>query len=109
MENPITFDQLPFAVGKLLNKVEQLEQLLLKQTPPQAEAPDELLTVKQAAKFLNLTVATVYTKVSRKELPVMKRGKHLHFSQKELLDYLKEGKKRTNSEIAAEAQKHTRR
>jgi excisionase family DNA binding protein len=109
MENPITFDQLPFAIGKLLTKVEHLEQLLLKQTPPKAEAPDELLTVQQAAKFLNLTVATIYTKVSRRELPVMKQGKRLHFSKKELLEQLQKGRKKTNSEIEAEAQKHLRR
>ena len=110
MENQITFDQLPFAVGKLLQKVELLEQLLLSsQKNPTAEAPDKLLTVKQTAEFLNLTVATIYSKVSRKELPVMKRGKHLHFSEKELFDYLRAGKKRTNSEIEAEAQKRLRK
>jgi len=63
----------------------------------------KLLTIKQAAEFLNLSVPTVYSKVSRGELPVMKRSKRLYFSKAELLDYIKGGRKKTNSEIESEA------
>ena len=69
---------------------------------------DELLTVVQAASFLKLAVPTIYSKVSLGELPVMKRGKRLYFSSTELLDYLKDGRKKTNSEIEAEAQAYLR-
>ena len=67
------------------------------------ENPDKLLTVKEAADFLNLKPQTVYSKVSRNELPVMKRGKHLHFSSVELLKYLKQGRKKTICEIENQA------
>jgi hypothetical protein len=40
----------------------------------------------------------------RGELPVMKRSKRLYFSSKELLAYLKGGRKMSNAEIEAEAE-----
>jgi len=66
--------------------------------------PDQLLTIQQAAELLSLTVPTMYSKVSRGELPVMKRSKRLYFSRTELLEYLKAGRKKTNAEIESEAE-----
>ncbi len=74
--------------------------------PKQVESttqPEQLLTIQEAAEFLSLTVPTMYSKVSKGELPVMKRSKRLYFSRNELLDYLKAGRKKSNSEIDAEA------
>jgi excisionase family DNA binding protein len=68
------------------------------------EQPERLLTVQEAAQFLNLTVPTIYSKVSKGELPVMKRSKRLYFSNTELMEYLKEGRKKSNAEIEQEAQ-----
>lgn len=68
------------------------------------EQPEQLLTVQEAAQFLNLTVPTIYSKVSKGELPVMKRSKRLYFSSTELMEYLKEGRKKSNAEIEQEAE-----
>lgn len=68
-------------------------------TPPQ----DQLFTIQEASEFLSLTVATLYSKVSKSQIPVMKRGKRLYFSRTELLDYLKQGRKKTTTEIETEA------
>lgn len=67
------------------------------------EDSEELLTVQETAQFLNLAVATIYSKVSRGELPVMKQGKRLYFSSTELMQYLKEGRKKTYTEMEASA------
>ena len=67
------------------------------------EQPEELLTVQEAAKFVNLAVATIYSKVSREELPFMKRGNRLYFSSIELMEYLKQGRHKSNAEIEQEA------
>lgn len=64
---------------------------------------ERLLTIHEASEFLNLTVATIYCKVSKRELPFMKRSKRLYFSSSELLEYLKQGREKSNSEIEAEA------
>lgn len=80
-----------------------LKESPAKQADP-TEQPEKLLNVQEAAQFLSLTVPTIYSKVSRKELPVMKRSKRLYFSSKELIAYLKGGRKMSNAEIEAEAE-----
>lgn len=64
---------------------------------------DELLTVQDTAKFLNLSVPTIYSLISKGELPVMKRSKRCYFSKQELIEYLKQGRRKTLSELATEA------
>ncbi len=105
MEQVLTFEQLPKAVTMLTQQVSELKQLLLESRQPNTSIsqPEQLLNIQQAAEFLNLTVTTMYTKVSKGELPVMKRGKRLYFSQTELLEYLKTGRKKSNTEVQAEA------
>lgn len=82
---------------------EALKESAIRNTTAPTPPKDELLTVKQTAAFLKLTVPTIYSKVHRRELPFMKKGKRLYFSQKELLAYLQSGRKKTHTEIAAEA------
>lgn len=67
------------------------------------EQPEQFLTIQEAAEFMSLSVPTMYSKVSRCEIPSMKRGKRLYFSLKELTEYLRNGKKKTTAEIEAEA------
>jgi excisionase family DNA binding protein len=64
---------------------------------------DKLLTIEEAANFLSLAKSTLYCKVSKGELPYIKRGKRLYFSRVELSNYLQQGKKLTSAEIAEDA------
>ena len=100
----LTFEQLPTAVTLLTKQVSELKELLLKRTEQPTEQPDKFLTIREAGEFLNLSVPTMYSKISKGELPVMKRGNRLYFSQIELMEYLKAGKKKTTAEIEAEAE-----
>jgi excisionase family DNA binding protein len=77
-----------------------------KQEVHQQAETDELLTVQDAAKFLSLTVPTVYGLISKGELPVMKRSKRCYFSKVELIDYLKQGRRKTLAETAIEAERY---
>jgi len=92
---------------QLSNLIQSSVRKALKETPPQTveptEQPEQLLTVQEAAQFLNLTVPTIYSKASKGELPVMKRSKRLYFSSTELMEYIKEGRKKSNAEIEQEA------
>lgn len=83
-------------------KEAQAEIQLIKDEP--TNHSEQLLTIQQASELLNLTVPTMYSKVSKGELPVMKRGKRLYFFRAELMDYIKEGRKKSNAEIEAEAE-----
>jgi excisionase family DNA binding protein len=97
--NFITFDKLPEAVAQLLCEIAILKELVISKNNHQQPEDFKLLSIKEAAAFLNLSVPTVYGKVSKAELPVMKRGKRLYFSRLELTEYLKQGRKKTNTEI----------
>lgn len=95
---------------QLSNLIKSSVRKVLKETPPQTvepfDQPEQLLTIQEAADFLTLTVPTMYSKVSKGELPVMKRSKRLYFSRTELLEYLKQGRKKSNAEIEEEAENH---
>jgi excisionase family DNA binding protein len=102
----------PFEVIEArLNNIETLLLDLKHTQKEQGEQPeiDELLTVQDTAKFLSLSVPTVYTLISKGELPVMKRSKRCYFSKIELIDYLKQGRKKTLSETAKEADSYIKK
>lgn len=87
---------------------QEIETLLAdfkqQQEPPKAQPePERLLTVREAAKLLNLTVGTLYTLNQQGALPSCKRGKRLYFSSTELVDWVKQGRKKTTAEIQAAA------
>lgn len=73
------------------------------ESKPPTEQPEELLTIQEAAQFLNLTVPTMYSKVSKGEISVMKKSKRLYFSSTDLMEYVKSGRKKSNAEIEADA------
>lgn len=77
-----------------------LSNLGLLQTKEEPEA--DITDLKGAAKILNNAPATIYNKVSRKEIPHFKKGKKLYFSKSGLITWLKEGKKLTLTEIENE-------
>lgn len=89
------------AVSKALQEVQFPEQ--------KTQEQDQLLTVEQCAEFLNLSKATIYGLISKGELPVMKRSKRCYFSRLELVQYLKEGKRNSNSETNSEAESYLKK
>jgi len=97
-------ESLPQAMYDLFIKVDELTEMVRILTPHQPTASeDKLLTVKEAAEFLNLKPPTIYSKVNRGELPYSKIGKRLYFSQAELTSYIKSGKVLSNDEIEQQA------
>jgi excisionase family DNA binding protein len=102
MQNPFE------ALEARLNNIETL-LLDLKHLPkeqPTQTQQDELLTVQDTAEFLSLSVPTIYGLISKGELPVMKRSKRCYFSKSELMDYLKQGRKKTLAETASQADQY---
>lgn len=104
MPEEITFDRLPHAVAQLYTKLVHIERLLQEQSHNLKPESEQLLTVQQTADFLNLSVPTIYGYVQRQEIPVNKRAKRLYFSKGELTEWIKAGRKKTVSEIEAEAE-----
>lgn len=71
----------------------------VKNGQPGTDNPDQLLTIEEVATLLHLAKATVYTKVSKNELPgVCKQGKRLYFDRQTIIDWIKQGRKKSNAE-----------
>ena len=102
--SPIKLNELEILIQNSVKKA------LNESTQTTTGQPDteQLLNVKEAAAFLNLTPYTLYGLVSRGEIPVNKKGKKLMFLRSELIGWVKSGRKKTSSEIEAEAVNYLR-
>ena len=99
----ITFEKLPQAVTQIYDKLENIERLLLSKINLSNPEEDKLLTIREAAVILHLSVPTIYGLVQRQGIPVCKQGKRLYFLKKELTAWIMTGRKKTVAEITAEA------
>jgi len=99
---PFSFDKVPEVIRQLFEKVEKIE-LLIGNLQPKDPDENQLLTIQEAAEFLKVTVPSLYSKVSRKEIPVNKPGRRLYFYKNDLLDWVRANKKKTNTELQSEA------
>lgn len=104
-KSTVTFDNLPSFVNQLLNKVCNIETMLLKQAEKSETSQEDLITVKKASELLGLAESTIRSKVSRRELPYHKpkNSKKLLFSRKELMLYLESGRVKTVDEVYQDA------
>lgn len=93
-------------INDVANEVAKKIELWAVNLPQPTEQPDQLLTIQQAAEFLNLTVPTLYGYVHANKIPVSKPGKRLYFSKHELLEWAKAGRKKTLKDIEAEADQY---
>lgn len=101
MNNP--FEIIEARLSNIESLLLNLKHSFLEQKPESVS--ESLLTVKQTAELLSLSVPTIYTLISKGEIPVMKRSKRCYFSKSEILEYLKAGRKSTNSEVKVKAGK----
>lgn len=102
MDNP--FDLILNRLDTIQDKVGEIGTIL--QLAPQLPEPakDSLLNIKQAAELLGLSVPTLYSKVSKAEIPVSKQGNRLYFSKQELTNWIKTGRKKTIAETQVGAE-----
>jgi excisionase family DNA binding protein len=67
----------------------------------------DILTFKEGCKFLNIAEPTGYAKISKRELPFLKKGKFIYFSKKQLTDWLHSGQRKTVEQMEEEAREYT--
>lgn len=65
---------------------------------------DEIGGIELAIKITGKAKPTIYSLVHSRKIPHLKQGKKLYFSRRELTDWLKSGKRKTQPEIALEAE-----
>lgn len=99
---------LQLEIEELTKLIENIVRKVVNETysqKPQQE-PEIIFTIQEAAKFLSLSVPTIYGLISKREIPVMKRSKRCYFLKSELIDYLKEGRHKTVTDIEDAAAKY---
>ncbi|MDR2407929.1 MAG: helix-turn-helix domain-containing protein [Bacteroidales bacterium] len=110
MEKEISFDRLPESVNYLIGKVESLEQAFL-QMKSELKYPNPIdgwMDVDGLIDYLPDKPAkpTVYGWVSERKIPHHKGGKKLRFLKSEIDAWLSEGKRKSETELEAEATKY---
>ena len=98
----LKFENLPSAVAEILKGQSELRALLLNKAIQQSEI-ETPLNIKEVSKLTELSVPTLYGYVQRNEMPYYKKGNRLKFFKSEIIDWIKEGKVKSISEIEAEA------
>ena len=64
---------------------------------------NELLTIEETAKYINMAVSSVYGLVHTKRIPYIKRGKRLIFERTKINEWLHAGRQKTREEIEEQA------
>ncbi len=89
----MNIQELQNSYNLLCRRVEKLEDFVMDYKILSIKKDSDTIGINEAAIFLNYTKSTIYTKVSKKELPCFKRGKSLFFSKSQLTAYLQSGVK----------------
>ncbi|WP_296150521.1 helix-turn-helix domain-containing protein [uncultured Flavobacterium sp.] len=89
-------------IDEICRRIERIEQHLM--SGAVSIKTDEPINVQEASRLVHLSVATIYSKVSRNEIPVNKVGKKLYFYRSELEDWIRSGRIRTALEIRKEVE-----
>jgi len=89
-KQPITFENLPSAIGLLLSKVEGLERIMNAASAPPPPQP-EYVTILEAQEILRhtVTVQTLYNWKYQKRIATTKVGRKLLFKRTEVEAMLK--------------------
>ncbi|PSG87384.1 helix-turn-helix domain-containing protein [Aurantibacter aestuarii] len=93
----------PFEI--IMNRLDEIEVLINKIKVNEIEKK-ELLTIKEVADFLKLTVPTIYGYTHRNLIPYIKKGRKLYFYKNEIEEWLMEGKKSSTRELNIRVNKY---
>jgi excisionase family DNA binding protein len=99
---PLTEDELRAAIR------DELKQVLSDVSVRDETTPDEIGGIDLAVAITGLAKPTIYTLTSNRKIPFLKRGKRLYFSRQRLIEWLKEGEQKLESEITDQARKFKR-
>lgn len=85
----LSFDNLPEAVGYLIRKIEVLEQKIDAMAPtPKCPNAQTTIDIGKAAELIQKAKSTIYTMVRLGRIPAYKKGKKLYFIEEELQKWI---------------------
>jgi len=83
-----------------------VQKAILKNQNLADDQNSSFMDVNQAAEFLGIAKATLYGKCCNLLVPHFKKGKKLYFDKRELIDWLKSGKRKTINDITESVNTH---
>lgn len=86
----------------IARKIDELQSIALIGAKP-------ILSLREAARFLDYSEQTMYRKVSDGEIPYSKQGGKLFFVKKDLEEWATRGRRRSNKELEQMATTHVLR
>lgn len=101
MENIVLISISKIELESLIEK--SIRRVLSESITGNINESDVMLSIKEASQLLKVSVPTIYHYTSARLIPFFKRGKRLYFSKQALMEWVKEGKVKTVSEIEIEA------
>lgn len=101
----VSHNNMPQALAYLISKMDDLENLLNVQTTAKVEPTDHWFNLQELCKYLPDRPArqTVYGWIGQRIIPYHKKGKKLQFLKSEIDAWLKTDKRKTTTELQAEA------
>lgn len=104
----LTLETLPKAFTHLTNEVSEIKRLLLEKSNEQPTETDRWFDLNELCIYHpdKPTKPTVYGWVNAGTIPVHKGGKKLRFLKSEIDNWLRQGRKKTLSETASEAERY---
>ncbi|WP_434981374.1 helix-turn-helix domain-containing protein [Daejeonia sp. YH14] len=108
--NEISFETLPKAVAFLNDQIAELKALV-ENSRTSAKSSDKKIPIDldAACQILGKAKPTIYTLVRTRKIPCYKNGKKLYFFEDELLEWIRNGKRKTLSEIDEDANRNYRK
>jgi len=96
-------------VGEYIELHKSMFNELANLMPTEINTPKELLTIQEAAEFLSLSVATLYTMNCRNQIPMLKVSGKVYYRRSALTDWLNSGERKTKTQLQQEAKNEKRK
>ncbi len=107
--NDISFENLPRAVAHLVSEIAEIKFLVERKEIPLIPPKRIPIDIDAACQIIGKAKPTVYTLVRTRKIPCYKNGKKLYFFEDELLEWIRNGKRKTLSEIDEDANRNYRK
>lgn len=96
---PISFEDLPEAVGRLINEVSEVRKLISESQTNTKTSNKVPIGIDEVCILTGKVKSTIYSLVYKRSIPCYKKGKKLYFYEDEILEWINSGKRLSNSEL----------
>ena len=104
MKTP-NFEQLPSAVAALRDEVFEIKSILLDQVEPHHSIKNPI-GIREVSEITMLSVPTIYSYCQKNKIPYSKVGNKLYFFRSEIINWIKQNKRKSLSELMIDAEEY---